>query len=213
MVDDQLDANNDGLADSISQSPLSPPDTDGDGVLDLLDLDSDNDGIPDVIEAGGTDVNGDGRVDDFEDADLDGLADSLGATELEDSDTDGDGLPDRIDLDSDNDGVSDLEESGGVDSDSDQLVDDFTDTNGDGFDDSLAGLPLALGDSDGDGAPDVLDNDGVTVEPTGGVAQGLRTGLSGSFLGCTLSTTGADPLLPLILLIAMCGLLYSRRAH
>ena len=39
-------------------------DTDGDGVPDRLDLDSDNDGILDLVEAGHTetDSDGDGRV-------------------------------------------------------------------------------------------------------------------------------------------------------
>ncbi|MCT4624046.1 MAG: DUF11 domain-containing protein, partial [Schleiferiaceae bacterium] len=37
-------------------------DTDKDGIVDRLDLDSDNDGIADVIEAGGTDGNGNGMI-------------------------------------------------------------------------------------------------------------------------------------------------------
>ena len=52
-------------------------DTDGDGVFDHQDRDSDNDGIPDLLENGATsiqvltDTNGDGIVDDF-DGDLQG---------------------------------------------------------------------------------------------------------------------------------------------
>ena len=37
------------------------------------DLDSDNDGIADIVEAGGTDTDYDGRVDDSTDTDGDGL--------------------------------------------------------------------------------------------------------------------------------------------
>ncbi len=65
-------------------------DTDGDTVPDFLDIDSDNDGIYDIIETGGTDASGDGRVDysgsfNIVDADMDGLADVL------DADTNNDG--------------------------------------------------------------------------------------------------------------------------
>lgn len=84
-----------------------PKDTDGDGIPDLLDLDSDNDGIPDNIEAQGQnfiaytsdDLNNDGISDAY----------GLGLTPI---DTDGDGIPDYLDLDSDNDGIYDLTESG-----------------------------------------------------------------------------------------------------
>ena len=41
---------------------LPNTDTDLDGVNDAQDIDSDNDGIVDVIEAGGTDPDGDGRI-------------------------------------------------------------------------------------------------------------------------------------------------------
>ena len=37
------------------------PDSDGDGFADYIDLDSDNDGIADIVEAGGTDTDGDGK--------------------------------------------------------------------------------------------------------------------------------------------------------
>ncbi|WGH76596.1 gliding motility-associated C-terminal domain-containing protein [Tenacibaculum tangerinum] len=39
-------------------------DTDGDGIVDFLDLDSDNDGCFDVVESGGLDGNNDGILDD-----------------------------------------------------------------------------------------------------------------------------------------------------
>ena len=56
-------------------------DPDGDGLSNQLDLDSDNDGIADILEAGGTDSDGDGEVDygtagdpsTMTDADSDGL--------------------------------------------------------------------------------------------------------------------------------------------
>lgn len=38
-------------------------DTDGDGIFDNIDIDSDNDGCSDVIESGGVDANNDGQLD------------------------------------------------------------------------------------------------------------------------------------------------------
>jgi len=53
-----------------------PRNFDGDGIPNYLDLDSDNDGIPDVVEASGTDTNNNGKVDGFVDANFDGLSDN-----------------------------------------------------------------------------------------------------------------------------------------
>ena len=81
-------------------------------------------------------------------------------------DADGDGVPDGIDLDDDNDGLSDIFE-GNADSDGDGLVDSLdTDSDNDGIsdqDESL--LPMMLGtDADTDGIDDVYD-----VDQTGGL--------------------------------------------
>lgn len=64
---------------------ISDFDTDGDGIVNRLDLDSDDDGIPDVVEAGGTDANNDGIIDSYSDSDGDGFATSV------DGDANGDG--------------------------------------------------------------------------------------------------------------------------
>ncbi|MBF2022615.1 MAG: DUF4114 domain-containing protein, partial [Hydrococcus sp. C42_A2020_068] len=162
--------NGNGVADSVEGSPLPVPDTDGDGVRDFQDLDSDNDGITDVIEAGGVDTNGDGIIDNFVDSNSDGIADrvssSTGGTPLSLPDTDGDGIRDFQDLDSDNDGITDVIEAGGVDTNGDGIIDNFVDSNGDGLADSVApatgGTPLSAPDSDGDGIRDFqdLDSDG-----------------------------------------------------
>ncbi|TRX39681.1 LamG-like jellyroll fold domain-containing protein [Flavobacterium restrictum] len=100
-------------------------DLDYDGVADLFDLDTDNDGIPDVVEAGlGNRSNGKGVIDRtatsisstfptlWVDTNGDGLDDNALATRPTPLDSDGDGIPNYIDLDSDNDTVFDVDESG-----------------------------------------------------------------------------------------------------
>ncbi len=85
------------------EAGIEPVDTDGDGVPDYQDLDSDGDGRPDIIEAGGVDGNGDGKIDGFRDEDGDGLDDSVsplaaGGIPLVVPDSDGDGAPDFRDV-------------------------------------------------------------------------------------------------------------------
>ena len=57
------DGDGDGLVNDVDGTPLSNPDTDGDGLDDRIDVDADGDGIPDVVEAGGVDSDGDGVSD------------------------------------------------------------------------------------------------------------------------------------------------------
>jgi len=122
-------------------------DTDGDGILDGIAIDSDNDGILDVEE----------------DANLDG--DNNPATNP--TDTDGDGIPNYLDLDSDGDGLLDNYEAqnfadfrlpAGVDTDGNGLDDIYEDYPG-------AGNGLTPIDTDSDNVPDYLDldsdNDGI----------------------------------------------------
>ncbi len=115
-VSDVLDQDIDN--DGIPNSQDGGDDTDGDGLPNLADLDSDGDGIADIVEAGGVDANGDGRVDNFTDSDGDGLAGivdpTTGGTALPLPDSDADGIDDHRDVDSDNDGLSDALE-GNVD--------------------------------------------------------------------------------------------------
>ncbi|MEO8240441.1 MAG: T9SS type B sorting domain-containing protein [Flavobacterium sp.] len=84
-----------------------PKDSDNDGVLDQLDLDSDNDGIPDAVEAQSVNFKVMSNID----ANHDGLDDAY-ANGLIPTDFDNDNVPDYLDLDSDNDGIYDLTESG-----------------------------------------------------------------------------------------------------
>ena len=117
-----------------------------------MDTDDDDDGIPDIIENGGVDANGDGVVDDFIDTDDDGWADTFdpddGGTSLTPQDFDLDGIYNYRDTDSDNDGIADIVEVGNATADTDgdgrtngtvgtngldnafESVDDYTDPNG-----------------------------------------------------------------------------------
>ncbi|MEZ5305329.1 MAG: hypothetical protein R3F11_32505, partial [Verrucomicrobiales bacterium] len=160
------DADGDGITDEVEIANAgSGGDTDGDGIADHYDLDSDDDAINDVIEGGGTDVDGNGRQDGTADADGDGIVNTADADEggsaLPVPDTDGDLAPDYLDLDSDNDSLSDLVESGEpvVDSDFNGVA-DGPDADRDGIKDS-ADLLVGFGDaSSGSGYPD-HDGDGT----------------------------------------------------
>ena len=163
-------------------------DTDGDGIPNNFDLDSDNDGVADVIEAGAVDANGDGRLDCAGgcDADVDGLLNPVDAAPAVNNtyanaiskmsngtipgsvnnrilDTDADGVPDFMDIDSDNDGIFDIIELGGADSDANGRV-DFTGAflNSDPDEDGW----INLYDAD-------IDNDGLTSGPGEGTAKAL----------------------------------------
>ncbi|MFV8393081.1 T9SS type B sorting domain-containing protein [Flavobacterium sp. LB2P6] len=99
-------------------------DNDLDGIPDLLDLDSDNDGIPDTIEAQGKNF----KVFSGIDTNKDGLDDAF-ETGLIKINTDNDysnfPISDLLDLDSDNDGIFDLIESGStvIDANNDGIID------------------------------------------------------------------------------------------
>ncbi len=166
--DSPVDTDNDGIPNEFDPdnggSPLNPPDSDGDGKPDFSDRDSDGDGIPDVIEAGGEDDDGDGLLDPTEDNDGDGLDDSVdpdqGGDPLPIPDTDGDGTPDYDDGDSDGDGIPDIFEG---QADGDQTPPSTDDSDGDGIDDAFdpdsGGDPVNPNDTDSDGVPDYRDTD------------------------------------------------------
>ena len=167
-VDGFQDNDGDGADDFVDDVRV---DSDGDTVPDYLDLDSDNDSIPDVVESGLQDSDFNGVVDDFSDADGNGIDDNAEEQNVI-IDSDGDGVADRLDLDSDNDGVTDIVEAEGseADSDGDGRYDNLVDDNGDGFDDIA---DTAIPDTDSDGVPDHLDldsdGDGITdFEEAGG---------------------------------------------
>lgn len=181
-----LDSDNDGVFDALEAGPATisssgrlasaatvdafglasdagnlPVDTDGDGVVDMLDLDSDNDGLTDVQESGNTDSDLDARIDNFTDANNDGADDIMRSSASQLLDTDRDRVADIRDLDSDQDGLSDLLENFGpaMDQDNDGRIDNFTDANNDGLDDNVAAQLANLTDTDQDGLPNHIDLD------------------------------------------------------
>ncbi len=178
-----VDANGDGIDDAFSAL-----DTDGDGAVNYLDIDSDNDGIPDTVEADLDvllDADGD-QINDVYDVDLtmgpdldgDGVDDNVTPTN-----TDSDAAPDYLDLDTDNDSLLDVVEAGGPDTNGDGIIDDFVnnegtitdptdsdfdgigdwreiDSNNDNVNDNV-GAPYEGADGNGDGVvDDDTDSDG-----------------------------------------------------
>ncbi len=168
---DDIDSDGDGLVDVMDGDPttgyttsstcLQPNiSTDCDGVMDAYDLDSDNDGIADYVEAGGTDIDNDAKVDAFVDANGDGMHDDYLATALPLPNTDGTGKANYIDADSDGDGIDDNYEgqpSPYV------AIGAYTDTDGDGlidlYDPDSGNQPLVPNNYDGDADADYLDLD------------------------------------------------------
>ncbi|MHA8066666.1 discoidin domain-containing protein, partial [Aquirufa sp. ROCK2-A2] len=104
-------------------------DSDGDGITDYLDTDSDDDGCGDAFEASTTTVQGGANQTLAGPYGANGLADSIETNDTQDAgttyqstsymaystvsacaDTDNDGVPDRDDIDDDNDGILDAVE-------------------------------------------------------------------------------------------------------
>lgn len=184
------------LEDDAGSDPLDsgsvPVDTDGDGVVDVLDTDDDGDGIPDAVEdpnqngiqdSGETDslnpdTDGDGIGDGIEDANQNGKQDfvtvggvlQLIETDPLKADTDGDGLSDGIE-DANQNGTLDGGETNPLkaDTDTDGLSDGAEDVNKNGTQDSGETDPLNP-DTDGDSLKDGIegtadtDNDGL-IDP------------------------------------------------
>ncbi|TPD53924.1 MAG: hypothetical protein C9355_11035 [Thalassolituus maritimus] len=130
-------------------------DADGDGLINSLDLDADNDGVIDLVEAGLSDSDANGLLD--EGVDIIDVAEDL-------VDTDADGTPDFLQLKSD--GVTfDLVKAGiraALDADNDGRLDSNTDVDLDGLMDvvdNAIGFFGSVEDFDGDGIPNHLDED------------------------------------------------------
>ncbi|WP_051456154.1 hypothetical protein [Cellulophaga geojensis] len=166
-----FDTDGNGLDDAYETTPGSgegiiPTNSDSDSNPDFRDIDADNDGIPDNVEGQTTDgyIAPSGN-----DSDMDGLDDAYegsGDEGITPNNHDGEDTPDYIDLDSDNDSVSDNNEGNdfNFDGEPDQT---FTgvDTDGDGLDDGYEGSDVNDGfdvnDEINDPANDLPDTDGT----------------------------------------------------
>ncbi|OED44473.1 hypothetical protein AB833_01480 [Chromatiales bacterium (ex Bugula neritina AB1)] len=194
-----------GIADIVETAPdsgminyeLSNADTDT--QADYKDLDSDNDGIFDTIESDHPDKNFDGVIDatvtggsqprsEIQTSLLSGVL-LLSDINVDDSglaalagrvppNQDGDGQADFRDVDSDNDGLTDLVETGSMDIDNDGSIDLFTDTNNNGVHDDAAAIDPVDSDHDGvtdfrdvdsdqDGVPDLIESGGEDIDGNG----------------------------------------------
>ncbi|WP_118951449.1 Ig-like domain-containing protein [Taibaiella helva] len=169
------DTDGDGLADAVDPNnggtPLVIQDKDGDGIPNYLDLDSDADGIPDTYEAafyipdGENDgVIGTGPI---VDADKDGLSDlndpdfvTISTNPAFNQDRDFDGLSNYLDIDNDNDGITDNIE--GLPTNQ-YVAPSGLDTDGDGIDNAYdvnnGGVASGYSNADGGSGPDYIDTD------------------------------------------------------
>ena len=139
-------------------------DLDYDGVADMFDLDADNDGIEDVIEAGlGNLSNAKGKIDvSWVDTNGNGLHDSgESVAAIPALDSDGDGVPNYIDLDSDNDSLFDVDESGA------------------GNTNAVSGYQNGDGDINGDGVGDGIDSETFRSKDINGdgITEGFGDGI------------------------------------
>lgn len=148
---------NDNLDAMMTGGTYLVPDTDADTVPDYLDLDSDNDSHFDVDEAGifngDGDINGDGKGD-LVDTDRDGILDlydnHVGFGTIARAyaqNTDGAGVSDYLQIDSDNDGTSDIVDGlyASLDTDNDGVIDGISDNDKDGIPDVFDTNDSAIG--------------------------------------------------------------------
>ena len=183
---------NDGACDVID----AKFDDDLDGVPNHFDIDSDEDGIPDLVEAqggnpvllpSGNDADNDGLDDNFDTQPaVNNSATPAAGVGINPSDTDNDGHDDYLDIDSDNDGITDL-------------VENF-DTDGDGVVDAtdLPNIANIAHDSDNDGLNDAIDTVDNTVDANASQNNAANADISGSSSPAALiNTDSASDVTPL----------------
>ncbi|MBI2373990.1 MAG: thrombospondin type 3 repeat-containing protein [Deltaproteobacteria bacterium] len=206
------DSDADSINDFIESNGGTRINTDGTGLIDALDTDSDEDTVPDLTE-GNVQTDND-TIPDFRDADDDG--DTI-TTAVEQADgniygqnPDNDTRPNRVDTDSDGDGKLDSVELRG-DLDGDGIpnyldpneIDPNGDLDGDGLSNSretTIGTNPNNPDSDGDTINDFVETDGgssINTDGTGPI-DALDTDsdddtVLDSIEGSTANTDGVGP--------------------
>ncbi len=146
-----IDSDNDGIADRFESGGIFSflIDSDQDGVPDYIDLDSDNDGILDAIETGFRDIHISGKLN----GDITVNGNIKNKLLYEAKNLDGDSFANHIDIDSDNDGISDQLENGSLPSEFHNLLT----VNKYGV--ILNLLSFVPADNDEDDIPNFLDSD------------------------------------------------------
>jgi uncharacterized repeat protein (TIGR01451 family) len=218
-----IDDDNDGIPDYVEfNNPVALQDHNSNGIPNWKDplypgyVDNNLDGVNDNFDYG-SDSDNDG-IPNFYDTDFPGFVDTNGNGVNDNADKDNDGIPNQYDLDSDNDGIPDVVESYGVDTNGDGIIDNYVDTDNDGLSQNVdgnntgvqgSGNGLGNIDLDGDGIPNYLDtdsdNDGIPdiVESLGtdsnndgkidAFADANSDGIADSYiLGSALLLTGVD---------------------
>ena len=153
-------------------------DTDGDGIRDFVDLDSDNDSIFDIDESNvdnfSAAYNGDGDIDGDGKGDGDDSADKDGILSLND-DTVGYGTTNKaFPSDRDNDGIFDF-----LDTTSDGSSFDINETLYKSLDANSNGAIDSLTDADKDGVMDTLDGDLTSIGAPRNLASNLLIDFDG----------------------------------
>ena len=200
-IEKPLDSDQDGIIDALDSNNNNDQDNDGltDQVEALINTDpknpdTDGDGISDLIEVGE-------KFNSPLDSDLDGIIDALDT--INDSDSDNDGLTDSEEKqlgsnpnlhDSDNDGISDKLEVGSdinnpLDTDNDGILNiNDTDDDGDKLStryESQLGLNPISPDSDGDGINDYEEQQklkNTTNNTTNNINTSTKKGIEKSAL-------------------------------
>nr|WP_298994474.1 Ig-like domain-containing protein [uncultured Polaribacter sp.] len=183
------------VSSTISVGVTAFTDSDGDGIINSIDLDDDNDTILDITETNGLDPLADDDADllpNYRDTDFGIDANGDGIVDI--FDFDNDGVPNHLDLDSDNDGILDIVEAGNASVDTNNNGRTNTEVGANGLDNSLetndtatANNSFILPNTDANGNPDYVDID----SDDDGIVDNIEAQLTASYIAPNLIYTEA----------------------